>query len=282
MSSSNKTKKPSPKTVEKNSNLQLRIQLARRLQELMGESGLSQRALAELLHVGQPRIAEIMSLKVEYFSVDTLLKYLEALGDKIIISTTPAKSTSGALALFQSWVEEESSYDEEVWPLLKNGIEENRLSERKRFSQMNRVILLDSGPLGMVCHPKANQSIITWFSERLKAKSDIRIPEISDYEVRRKLIRANLTTSIARLDKLQSNLQQPLNTETMHLAAALWADMRKQGQPTADDKALDGDVILAAQTILLARTGLKVIVATANVAHLSLMVSAEKWEKILD
>jgi hypothetical protein len=35
--------------------------------------------------------------------------------------------------LLDSWLADESGYDERVWPRLKKAIEENRLSSRKRF-----------------------------------------------------------------------------------------------------------------------------------------------------
>jgi len=35
--------------------------------------------------------------------------------------------------LLDTWLADESGYDERVWPRLKRAIEENRLSSRKRF-----------------------------------------------------------------------------------------------------------------------------------------------------
>jgi hypothetical protein len=39
-----------------------------------------------------------------------------------------------AIRLLDKWLADESGYDEDVWPRVKVAIEENRLSERKRFS----------------------------------------------------------------------------------------------------------------------------------------------------
>jgi hypothetical protein len=39
-----------------------------------------------------------------------------------------------AIRLLQKWISDESGYDEAVWPRVKQAIEENRLSERKHFS----------------------------------------------------------------------------------------------------------------------------------------------------
>ena len=61
-------------------------------------------------------------------------------------------------------------------------------------------------------------------------------------------------------------------------AELLAAQARRQGQPTADDKALDGDVILAAQAMTLG--GTDVVIATTNVGHLSRFVPAALWPDI--
>ena len=105
------------------------------------------------------------------------------------------------------------------------------------------------------------------------------IPEIADYEVRRELLRANKAGGLARLDALAGLLEYlPLTRAVMRQAAVLWAQARQQGRPTADDKALDGDVILAAQAITLGATD--VVIATTNVGHLSRFAPAALWPDI--
>jgi hypothetical protein len=63
-------------------------------------------------------------------------------------------------------------------------------------------------------------------------------------------------------------------------AAELWALARTEGYPTADDAALDADVILAAQAQLAAEYDYEVVVATTNVGHLGRFVDARPWEQI--
>jgi predicted nucleic acid-binding protein len=143
---------------------------------------------------------------------------------------------------------------------------------------MNRLIMLDSGPLGMVTNPKAKGIPLDcqlWLKSLLQKGEKIVMPEIADYEVRRELLRAGLLQSVHRLDNLKQTLEYiPIQTDTMLLASSLWAEARKMGQPTADPKALDGDVILSAQARLLGNDKTEVIVATTNVAHLSRFVTA--------
>ena len=109
---------------------------------------------------------------------------------------------------------------------------------------MSRLILLDSGPLRMVTNPKATGTPLDcqlWLKSLLRRGEKVAIREISDYEVRRELLRANLLRSLQRLDNLKQVLDYiSIQTATMFLAAELWAEARKIGQPTADRKALDG------------------------------------------
>lgn len=149
---------------------------------------------------------------------------------------------------------------------------------------MKRLILLNSGPLGMVTNPKAVGSTLDcqlWLKSLLRRGERVAIPEIVDYEVRRELIRAGLLKSLRRLDSLKQTLDYiPIQTDTMLLAADLWAEARKTGQPTADAKALDGDVILSAQARLLRTELTEVIVATTNVGHLARFITASDWQSI--
>lgn len=149
---------------------------------------------------------------------------------------------------------------------------------------MSRIILLDSGPLGMVSNPKAKPPYLKcqlWLESLLQNNETVILPEIADYEIRRELIRAGKTAGIRKLNQLKSLLTYcPISTETMLLAAELWAQSRKAGKPTADPKALDGDVILAAQAKLLEFGGNQVVIATTNVGHLSQFVDAREWQQV--
>jgi predicted nucleic acid-binding protein len=147
---------------------------------------------------------------------------------------------------------------------------------------VSRVILLDSGPLGLVTNPKLSPESIActqWLQSHITTGSRILIPEISDYEVRRELLRANKIKGIARLDDLANLIEYlSLSTVAMRQAAQLWARARQQGQPTSGDKTIDGDMILVAQAMSLGVVD--VVIATTNVGHLSRFFAAELWQNI--
>ncbi|MBF2008878.1 MAG: nuclease [Chlorogloeopsis fritschii C42_A2020_084] len=118
-----------------------------------------------------------------------------------------------------------------------------------------------------------------WLQTLISGDHRIIVPEIADYEVRRELLRANRVKGIARLDTLIEFLEYlPITTATMRQAAIFWAQARQQGKPTADDKAIDGDMILAAQAVTLCVSN--VVIATTNVGHLSRFVPADLWQNI--
>lgn len=148
---------------------------------------------------------------------------------------------------------------------------------------MTRVVLLDSGPLGLVTSPgdSADATACQAWLESIARFVWVVLPEISDYEVPRELIRAKRFAGLRRLDQLKATVDyQPITTAIMLDAAELWAVARQQGRATADPKALDGDVIIAAHARSLERFGWDVVVATDNVGHIGLFVEADNWDRI--
>jgi predicted nucleic acid-binding protein len=146
---------------------------------------------------------------------------------------------------------------------------------------MTRAVLLDAGPLGLLTAPPRRldaQACARWLAGLITAGVRVVVPEITDYELRRELLRAGKAASVQRLDTLaQATEYLPLTTAAMRRAAELWAQARQQGQPTAADNTLDADMILAAQALTL---GAAAVVATTNVGHLSRFVPAELWPNI--
>lgn len=146
------------------------------------------------------------------------------------------------------------------------------------------IVVLDSGPLGILTNPKAssfNLECQSWLLSLQSKGYKIFLPEIVDYEVRRELIRVNKLAGIKRLNDLKMQLEYlPIDTATMLQAAKFWAEARRRGMPTADPKALDGDVILAAQAKLIEANDNMVVIATTNVNHLSQFVDARIWQEI--
>jgi predicted nucleic acid-binding protein len=149
---------------------------------------------------------------------------------------------------------------------------------------MTRVIVLDTGPLGIITNPRQTPDVIAcvaWLRSILATGARVVLPEIADYELRRELLRAGKQNGLRRLDNaIQSLDYVPISTATMRRAAELWAQLRRKGLPTADARAIDADTILAAQALLTAAPGDTVIVATTNVGHLSRIVPAQRWQDI--
>ena len=88
---------------------------------------------------------------------------------------------------------------------------------------MSRVIILDAGPLGLVTNPKLSPASVAcaqWLQTQITLGNRAIIPEISDYEVRRELLRAGKTKGLARLNDLANLIEYlPLTTAAMRQAA---------------------------------------------------------------
>ncbi len=154
-------------------------------------------------------------------------------------------------------------------------------------------IILDETPLSLLAQKQGHLQgdlCKAWDLSLEAAGCRFYVPEIADYELRRELLRVaaktGSTASIGRLDifiAAEVDRYLPLTTSEVRLAAALWAQARNQGRTTAPPEALDGDALIAAQANLLnpAAFGLSaMVVATANVAHLSVLTTAVLWSDI--
>ncbi|HSS51914.1 MAG TPA: PIN domain-containing protein [Thermoanaerobaculia bacterium] len=120
-------------------------------------------------------------------------------------------------------------------------------------------LLLDSNILAKILRPDLEENKpVTLAILRLQEdpRFQIYIPEIIDYELRRKLLHLGYRPHQARkwarealvdLDELVSLGYLSLTTETMRLAARIWAETRAAGQSRGPEDGLDADVILAAQ-----------------------------------
>jgi hypothetical protein len=75
---------------------------------------------------------------------------------------------------------------------------------------VSQVIVLDTGPLGLITNPKLSAegtACAQWLQAQIASGSRVIIPEIADYEIRRELLRAHKAKGLARLDQLTQVLE---------------------------------------------------------------------------
>jgi hypothetical protein len=149
------------------------------------------------------------------------------------------------------------------------------------------IIVLDTFPASSVAkRPGRKPSLLDqcreWIAECEAAGHTVLVPAIAYYEVLRELELRRAMSQIARLKAycLQPSRFIPLTTAHLELAARLWGEARRAGTPTASLQALDGDVILAAQTLSFGLSTTDYIVATSNPGHLSQFLPCDLWTNI--
>jgi predicted XRE-type DNA-binding protein len=67
-------------------NMLVRAELMGEIRRIIREMGWTQTEAAKVLKVGQPRVAEIMSMKTQHYSIDLLMKLLSKLGKKVSVT----------------------------------------------------------------------------------------------------------------------------------------------------------------------------------------------------
>ena len=80
-----------------------------------------------------------------------------------------------------------------------------------------RLVFLDTGVLGMISHPLGkplNARCRQWARDLLSAGARVIVPEVCDYEERRKLLHIGSAASLDRLDRLKAWLEYDPITRT--------------------------------------------------------------------
>ncbi|GBF79728.1 PIN domain-containing protein [Aphanothece sacrum] len=152
------------------------------------------------------------------------------------------------------------------------------------------IIFLDTSILGKLSNPNPNPDAIQcqiWFERLLARGVYFASSELCFYELKRSLILSVKRGNSSEGLKKANNLRQFINVlqideDVADLAAEIWSISRLQGTPTADEKLLDIDIIIAAHWQLLTEKfpGRYVVVSTTNVKHLRLFTEAEEWQNI--
>ena len=153
---------------------------------------------------------------------------------------------------------------------------------------MIRLVGLDSGPLGLLTHPKptpiANECS-AWLWKLLANDIQIALPDIADYELRREYLLRGNEISLQKLESLRNFTNYLLLSDTaLKDAAELWAQVRGAGKPTADPKALDADCLVVAQIRESAKSlGFmddEFVIATTDLGDLPRLAPAARWTDI--
>src|SRR3954462_11841830 len=98
---------------------------------------------------------------------------------------------------------------------------------------MARLVLLDAGPLGLACS-RSGVLVVdrcrAWLLALEVTGAEILIPAISEYEVRRELIRLRATVKLRNLEVLKNRFDsQAISDVALTRAAEFWALVRRAG-----------------------------------------------------
>lgn len=143
-------------------------------------------------------------------------------------------------------------------------------------------VFLDAGTISLLTNnnPQGEpRRIRKWFADLIGARVRIVLPEIGDYEVRRKLLHIGSTSSLDVLDWLKDVCEfLPIDSHIMLSAALLWAQHRSIGRVRTSEDRLDADAILMASVLSYQLENS--ILATSNVKDFDGILDARPWHEI--
>ena len=76
-----------------------KAKLVQRIRELLAERKLTQAKAAELLRIDQPKVSALVRGRVEGYSIDRLIRFLNALGQRVEITVRPNAQQTTFLAV---------------------------------------------------------------------------------------------------------------------------------------------------------------------------------------
>lgn len=149
------------------------------------------------------------------------------------------------------------------------------------------IVLLDSGPLGLLVHPNIENTSVaacrSWAEAHIEAGHIFALPGVIEYELKRELIRIQSRQSLVALVEITRDFDYlPVTRDVLNLAAEFWARARQANLPAAENTRIDIDMILAghAAQVTSASPNQSVVIATTNTRHFAGLADAQDWRAI--
>lgn len=152
------------------------------------------------------------------------------------------------------------------------------------------IVILDSNILGLLANPSElpeSRECQDWLYSLLAKSVYVTSSELCFYEVKRGLLeaqkRGGIGQGIVKLEELRDQFEiLPVDRMVVDEAAEIWAKSRLAGKPSADEKALDIDIIIAAhyQVLFQEFPGRYVVISTKNIKHFKHFAEAQEWQNI--
>jgi predicted XRE-type DNA-binding protein len=76
-----------------------KAELVQRIRDLIAERNLTQVKAAEILGLDQPKVSALVRGRVEGYSIDRLFRFLNALGQRVLITVRPNANTADERAV---------------------------------------------------------------------------------------------------------------------------------------------------------------------------------------